>query len=609
MRFFNKHLVILVTAILFASSSFAWGETLQDAIKYMLQTNPDIKAGAYNRLAKDQEVKQAKAGYYPSIGVTSGVGVANQSHPFNDTIWPKSTDLSLRQNLFRFFGTDYEVDRLKSAANSQAYLLQGTSENVALVASKVYLDVLRSLELADLSKENLLNHQKIADQMKLRSVSGVDRKADLDQVMGRLALAQSNVVIASANNVDAQTSYQVVIGRFPEDLIKPDLLGSVVPGSMEEAELLALQGYPVLKSAQADLNARLAQYKTAKSQLYPTIDMAVDYAWQNDAVNLPGYNENLTATVSVNFNIFNGWYNTARISQTAQQVKEAEAILNNTKRQIIQSIRLSWEAYQAAQGRVAYLEEYVKATGLTAEAFTAQWNIGRRTMFDLLDTQAEYITAKASLANARYDKLYAEYRVLNSLGKIVSTLGLQWPEESRVDGTMLNAPRNVEPAQQKDSGTIAPPVASQVNETPMPPEPATVAPQTSEAPKADESTTVAPAVAPPVNETPLPAEPAIVAPQTSETPKTDEIKAAPAADANISNAASSVKEAEPSVTSPLPSPLTDRPKIIKGIVLNNGKVIEGKIVNMNVYTVKILTKDGKEESYSFEKEVKGFIKE
>jgi hypothetical protein len=67
--------------------------------------------------------------------------------------------------------------------------------------------------------------------------------------------------------------------------------------------------------------------------------------------------------------------------------------------------------------------------------------------------------------------------------------------------------------------------------------------------------------------------------------------------------------APPAAAKQLPSALTDKPKVIKGIILTNGKVIEGKILNMNVYTVKILTNEGKEETYSFDKEVKGFIKE
>jgi hypothetical protein len=50
-------------------------------------------------------------------------------------------------------------------------------------------------------------------------------------------------------------------------------------------------------------------------------------------------------------------------------------------------------------------------------------------------------------------------------------------------------------------------------------------------------------------------------------------------------------------------------KGIKGIVLQNGNVIEGKIIIMNADIVKIRTNDGKVSSYSFIKEVEYFIKE
>lgn len=348
---------------------------------------------------------------------------------------PKSTLFSLRQNVFQFGATQSEVRRQEARVQAQAYLLQGTSENVALQASKVYLNLLRNMELYDLAKENLLNHERIGDQMKLRSTSGVDRKADLDQVMGRLALAQSNVVIATANIMDAKTDYQAVVGRLPEDLAMAPSMESSLPGSMDDAEQLAVKNYPLLKSARADLEARQAQYETAKRDIYPKLDVAVDYRWQTD-VNYPNREEDLIANAVLRFNIFNGLRDKARITETLHLVDETKAILNNTQRQVIQSVRLSWEAYTAAKERVAYLEDYIKSTGSTAEAFAAQWNIGRRTMFDVLDTQAEYITAKSELVRANYDKMYAEYRVLNGMGKLVETLGLQWPDESRVETNM-----------------------------------------------------------------------------------------------------------------------------------------------------------------------------
>jgi adhesin transport system outer membrane protein len=427
-----RYLGVVVIAVLMFGSGYAQAETLQDAVQHMLQTNPEIKSLAYNRLARDQEIIQARSGYWPILDISYGAGVEDQSHPLDDTTHPQSTILSLRQNVFRGFADQYEVKRQEARVNSAAYLLQGTSENIGLVTSRVYLNVLRQLELFDLAKENLTTHQRIYDQIKLRSESGLDRRADLDQVMGRLALAESDVVISEANVADAQTDYQFVVGRIAVDLVKPHAVDSVMPVSMEEAQQLALDNYPILKSAQADLEAREAQHVVAKSNYYPTLDLAVDQKWEDD-VDIPGYSEELSAVAFVRFNIFNGFSDKARVAETNQLISEAREIQNNTHRQIIESIRLSWVAYQSAQNRITYLENYVKSTGLTAEAFSKQWNIGRRTMFDVLDIEAELINAKIDLVNAQYDRTYAQYRILSGIGKLVHTLGLQWPEESMVE--------------------------------------------------------------------------------------------------------------------------------------------------------------------------------
>ena len=432
MRFTVGYLGLVIIGVLILGSGHVQAETLQDAVQYMLQTNPEIKSLAYNRLARNEEITQAKAGYWPILDVSYGAGVEDQNHPFDDTSWPNSTILSLRQNVFTGFADQYEVKRQEARVNSAAYLLQGTSENVGLVTSRAYLNVLRQLELLDLAKENLETHQRIYDQIKLRSESGIDRKADLDQVKGRLALAESDVVVSEANVADAQTDYQFVVGVIPVDLVKPHSVDSVIPASLEEAQQLAVKNYPILKSAQADLQAREAQRVVAKSNYYPKLDIAVDQKWEDD-VDFPGYSEELSAIALVRFNIFKGFRDKARIAETCYLIKEAREIQNNTKRQIIESIRLSWVAYQSAQNRIIYLQNYVKSTGATAEAFSKQWNIGRRTMFDVLDIEAELINSKIELVNSEYDKTFAQYRILAGIGQLVHTLGLQWPAESMVE--------------------------------------------------------------------------------------------------------------------------------------------------------------------------------
>jgi len=428
-KYLRRCLIVLTSLFLFVPS-LSFADTIEDVVEHVLKTNPDIRATAYNRLARDEEVKKAESGYYPSLDVSAGVGIDKLQHPFKRTLHPRSSVLSLNQNLFHFGTTTNEVRRQKSRVQSQAYLLQANSEVMSLQTARVFLDVLRAEELHELAQENLLNHQKIADQMRLRSESGVERRADLDQVLGRLALAQSNVVATQANLQDAKTNYIAVTCLYPRNLVKPDPVDFSFPRKMEEAVRMAVENYPLLKSAKADLEARHYQFKAAKSDAYPSLDLTADYRWEYDVDEREGYAREFTAAMILSINLFRGGYDKARIAETAHQIREAEEIYKSTHRETAQSIKLSWEAYKAAMERVAHLEDYAESSRLTAEAFSKQWMVGRRTMFDVLDSQAEYINARRDLVNASYEELLSEYRVLSGMGKLVHTLGLEWPEES-----------------------------------------------------------------------------------------------------------------------------------------------------------------------------------
>jgi len=409
MRKFKTFSWFIASGFLVMSTSLVQAETLQDAVKYLLKADPEVRAQSFNRMAKDLEVRQAKAGYLPTIDLYAGTGYD------------------------RFFGTQSEVERQEARVKSSAYSLQGSAENIALQATKVYLQVLKSKQLYDLAQENLLIHRRIHDQVTLRSESGIDRKSDMDQVTGRVALAKSNLAAAQANLLDTRTDYQAIIGYMPGDLVMPEPVSSAIPATLEEVEQLALKNNPTIKSSKADLEARNKQKETAKSQLYPSLDIAFDYNWKYDMDYAnPGKEEYYTAMALVSFNIFNGGWNKARIGQTTYEINEAEEISRNTMKQTVQSVRLSWESNKTAAERVVYLEEYVKSAGLTADAFTSQWNIGRRTMFDLLDTQQEYINSQVMLLNAKYDKMYSEFRILSGMGKLIPTLGLPLPEQSLV---------------------------------------------------------------------------------------------------------------------------------------------------------------------------------
>ena len=422
----------------FALCPAAPAETLQEAVQRTIESNPDVRAVAHNRLARDQEVKQARSGFFPTADLEAGAGKDYVEKPFDDDLEPWQVRLGLRQNLFTGFATMNEVDRQKARVQSGAWEVRSTTDNTALKTSEVYLEVLKNEAILALARENLTLHERIADQIRLRSESGVDRRADNDQIQSRLNLARSNVVVTEQNLLDAQTNYLAVVSHMPAQLSRPEIDEHLLPASLEEAEEQALAAHPQLRSANADIEARRKQDEVAKSPFMPTVDFELDQLYEEDT-NYSSYydedkeREDLRLFLRLRYNLFNGWKDVARKQETFELVNEAQEIRNHTHRQVIESIRLSWRAHEAAKKKVEYLRQRQQFAAATASAYTKQWNIGERTLLDVLDAEAERIDAARQLTTAEYEGLYAHFRVLNGTGRLIPALQLAWPEEGAVD--------------------------------------------------------------------------------------------------------------------------------------------------------------------------------
>jgi outer membrane protein, adhesin transport system len=435
----KKFWAILALALMGSATAgvAAHAETLEQAVKTMIESNPDVRSVAHNRLARDQEVRQAKAGYFPTVDFEAGTGKDYYDKPFDDDLEPQQVRLGLRQNLFAGLSTMNEVDRQKARVQSEAFVVRSTADNTALKVVDVYLEVLKNQAIVELAKENLTLHQRIADQIKVRSESGVDRLADMDQIQSRLNLAQSNLVVSEQNLFDAQTNYNAVVGNPPMQLNRPESPSAMIPGSLEEAEQMALSNHPQLKSANADLEARRKQDEVAKSPFMPILDFEVDKIWEDETSYSSYYDgeerEDLRLFLRFRYNLFNGWRDDARKSETVHLINEAQEIKNHTHRQVVESIRLSWRANEASKKKINYLNQRLQFAAKTASAYTKQWNIGQRSLLDVLDAEAERIDSARQLVTTEYEGLYAQYRILNGTGKLIPSLNLLWPAEGMVD--------------------------------------------------------------------------------------------------------------------------------------------------------------------------------
>lgn len=432
---------LLFTALPFAlSATFAQAQSLPEAMQKALEVHPEIQAGVNSRIAADYQLRAAKGGYLPRVDVLGGYGREGTDSPSTGNRWETlnrgESSLRLRQMVFDGFATSSEVGRQQATVNSRAYSLLGASERTALTVAQVYLDVLTRRDMVRLAEDNLRSHERIFDQIKLRTTRGVGRLADMDQAEARLAQARNNLLTEQTNLADARTNYLSVVGQMPDELSTPAPFVDLLPANLDEARHQMVESSPILRSAESDIAAAEKQYEAAKSTFYPRFDAELGRTADNDIDGLNGHNNEWQAMLRMSFNLYAGGSNKADLESKSYLTNQALDIRNNALRQLNEELGLAWNAMDNANAQLPIAQQYVDYSSNVRSAYQQQFSLGERTLLDLLDSENELFTAQRRLAEVKNIQMFTQYRIKATIGQLLKSQGVVAPMATVVQNDM-----------------------------------------------------------------------------------------------------------------------------------------------------------------------------
>ncbi len=417
--------------------------TLDEAVQETLYTNPDILSAMKDHDALTEVVKQAKAGFYPKVKLNFGYGPDNQRNsntssgidPF-PTMPHREEGIMLDQSLFDGFATTGEVKRNRARVSSAAYKILSTVEDAMEKDVEVYLAVLREQELLDLTQVNVAFHQKIMDLVSERTQSGVSELADLYQAQGRLSLAKSNLVAEASNLSDAKANFYRAVGVMPARLVMPPPPDPrYVPGSVKEAIDIGIKNNPVVQSASADINSAIAQHEVAKAANYPKVNLQLSASRDHNEGGVRGPSFDQYVMLRVTYDLFSGGADVGRQTETAYQIQQAKEIKKHAIRQLVEAVRLSWDSYFTAENQLPWLFAHHAEALRTVNAYSKEYQIGKRRLLDLLDGQNELFAADRAYITGKYEILIAQYRMLRDMGILIHIFDISFNQ----DGSLMTS--------------------------------------------------------------------------------------------------------------------------------------------------------------------------
>lgn len=425
----------LVGSVLFSSLSMA--ETLSEVINKALVSHPQAQAGLSRYRAAIENIDVAWGGWWPSVDVATGIGGQKKSYPDdqpNEALGDKSftrkeASFSISQNLFSGFNTSRSVDRARHSAAAEYLRLRNTLQDLALDITDVYLKVLERRDMVQLAEENLELHNSILKQIAQRSRQGVARSSDLNQVEGRVARATVNVINARNNLMDAESEYYSLVGVMPGDLKQPDTYELAVYESFDEALQASVKRHPGILATEKDIKASESEESATDSSFFPSLDINIDKSWKHNADGQLGTHADTTAVLKLSYNLFRGGSDRARSKESAYRTQESRAQRDRMLRNAEETLRLAWSAREFIGEQMEHLRLHEASSKKTVKAYQEQFNIGKRTLLDLLDSENELFQSSRSLTSAVYQEVFARFRIVAATGELLDNLEIILPAD------------------------------------------------------------------------------------------------------------------------------------------------------------------------------------
>ncbi|HET6522859.1 MAG TPA: TolC family outer membrane protein [Geminicoccaceae bacterium] len=428
-------LAVSLVLAMAGGAPLAAAQTRTEAVRAALATNPEVEVVAANREAVEQELRQARALYLPQVDLRAAVGPEYTDSPGtrdrltdgDTTLLRSEAQLTLSQMLFDGFATRSEVRRQLARVDSAAYRVAEAAEFIALDAIEAYLDVLRNEQLVALAEENIGSHEGILGQVSRLEREGAGGIADVRQAEARLAAAQANLAQAEGNLRDARATFRRVVGAPPVDPVQPRPPVDAVPEAVEAATLLAAEYSPTVQIVRADIDVARAELQGAQADYYPRLDVELGATAGDNIDGVEGRDVGASALLVMRYNLFRGGADVAREREAFARMREARRQLDAARRTAEEEAQLSYSALTTARARAAALRNQAEANVRTREAYGSQFELGQRSLLDLLDAENELFVSRSSLVTAEQTEAFAVYRVLAVIGTLLGTLDIERP--------------------------------------------------------------------------------------------------------------------------------------------------------------------------------------
>ncbi len=437
----KRTLLSLVISLGVTTSALA--DDLLQVYQQALANDPIVNGAKAQRDASFEGISISRANLLPQISGTVGYTTASrESTQFTGTdednlaliTLDSDTDtldygISATMSLYDHANW-VGLDRAEKVAEQSDAQLAASMQDLIVRTVTAYFDVLRAKDSLEFVRAEKRAIDRQLEQTKQRFEVGLTAITDVHEAQANYdsTVAQE---IQAENQVElALEALRVITGKYHDRIysLNTESFSASMPSPStpeawlkiaEDANLSLLVDRLALDIAKEDI-------QSARAGHFPTLDLSAGAnRTKNDISSdridyetpwLDSYSVGVNLTVP----IFQGLRVTAQTQQAKYLYIATSQDLEQTYRQTVQSVRSSFNDVNAAISTIRALEQSVVSAQSALKATEAGFDVGTRTIVDVLDSTRNLFDARRNLSVARYDFIQSVVNLKQAAGTLTS---------------------------------------------------------------------------------------------------------------------------------------------------------------------------------------------
>ncbi|BCK13008.1 outer membrane channel protein TolC [Vibrio cholerae] len=418
----KKLLPLFVSAALGTLSSAVWAENLAEIYNQAKENDPQLLSVAAQRDAAFEAVTSSRSALLPQINLTAGYNINRSDQDLRESDL-LSAGINFSQELYQR-SSWVSLDTAEKKARQADSQYAATQQGLILRVAKAYFEVLRAQDNLEFVRAEKAAVGRQLEQTKQRFEVGLSAITDVHDAQAQFDGVLADEVLAENSLTNSYEALREITGQEYSKLAVLDTKRFAASRTTESSEALiekAQQQNLSLLAARISQDVARDNISLASSGHLPslTLDGGYNYADnRNSNASSPSDYNDFKIGVNLKVPLYTGGSTTSLTKQAEFAYVAASQDLEAAYRSVVKDVRAYNNNINASIGALRAYEQAVISAKSALEATEAGFDVGTRTIVDVLDATRRLYDANKNLSNARYDYILSVLQLRQAIGTL-----------------------------------------------------------------------------------------------------------------------------------------------------------------------------------------------